>query len=250
MTKDKEDKFVPMGTKISPDAAVVWDAICQAHQTDTYHMLQNFIYTMIRAAADPHGLNPTIESIITMLETDSGWQSSFNLANPDQLRVAQVVLILEQDGHKGFGAVMVDKPFVDNAIMTECADDILERVCEVTMKGIYRRLRVLGGKMGCQNLSDLLLTMIDAQTVLHLDEEERNEMRAPGNFTDSGREYTYGKKTKSIHHKGVDMYDRQTTIRFTYADRQQADDEVDRSSHDLGRQLEDETGVKPFGGEW
>ena len=92
--------------------------------------------------------------------------------------------------------------------------------------------------------------MIDAQTVLHLDEEERDEMRAPGNFTDSGREYAYGKKTKSIHHKGVDMYDRQTTIRFTHADRQQADDEVDRSSHDLGRQLEDETGVKPFGGEW
>ena len=248
--KKKEAKFVPMGTKISPAAAVVWDAICQARQTDTYHMLQNFIYTMIRAAADPHGLNPEIEKIMTMLEADSGWQSAFNLANPDHLNVAQVVLILEQEGHEGYGAVMVDKPFADKSIMTECVDEILERVCEVTMHGIYRRLRVLGGKMGCKYLSDILLTMIDAQTVLQLNDEERDEMRAPGNFTDSGREYAYGKKTKSIHHKGVDMYDRQTTIRFTHADRQQADDEVDRSRHDLGRQLEDKTGVKPFGGEW
>lgn len=216
--KKEDEKFKQMATKISPAAAEVWDAICQARQTDTYHILQNFIYTMIRAAADPHGLNPEIEKIMTMLEADSGWQSAFNLANPDHLKVAQVVLILEQEGHKGYGAVMVDKPFADKSIMTECVDEILERVCEVTMHGIYRRLRVLGGKMGCEHLSDILLTMIDAQTVLQLDEEERDEMRAPGNFTDSGREYAYGKKTKSIHHKGVDMYDRQTTIRFSPSD--------------------------------
>ena len=68
--KPNDEKFVPMATKISPAAAEVWDAICQARQTDTYHMLQNFIYTMIRAAADPHALNPDIQKILTMLDTD------------------------------------------------------------------------------------------------------------------------------------------------------------------------------------
>ena len=182
MKKKKRDdvKFVPMGTKISPSAAVVWDAICQARQTDTYHMLQYFIYTMIKAAADPHGINPDIQKILTMLNTDAGWQKAFNLCAPNvKTKVAQVVLILEQEGKEGFGAVMIDKPFMgkapekvddidpnrSNPQMTENVDYILERVCEVTMQGIYRRLRLLGAEMDCKYLSDILLTMIDAQTV-------------------------------------------------------------------------------------
>ena len=77
--KQSEDKFVPMGTKISPAAAEVWNSICDSIGTDTYHILQNFIYTMIRAAADPHALNPEIQKILTMLEADAGWQKAFNL---------------------------------------------------------------------------------------------------------------------------------------------------------------------------
>ena len=62
--QQSEDKFVPMGTKISPAASEVWNSICDSIGTDTYHMLQNFIYTMIRAAADPHALNPDIQKIL------------------------------------------------------------------------------------------------------------------------------------------------------------------------------------------
>lgn len=217
--KKEKAKYVPMGTKISPAAAVVWDAICQARQTDTYHMLQNFIYTMIRAAADPHGLNPEIEKIMTMLEADSGWQSAFNLANPDHLNVAQVVLILEQEGHEGYGAVMVDKPFADKSTMTECVDEILERVCEVTMHGIYRRLRLMGGKMGCDSLSDILLTMIDAQSIIELEEENRIQMNGEALFSDSGKRIEYGKRTKAKHHRTPDGEAmRQQRIVFTDED--------------------------------
>ena len=103
MKDNNDEKFVPMATKISPAAAEVWDAICQSRQTDTYHMLQNFIYTMIRAAADPHALNPDIQKILTMLEADAGWQKAFNLCAPNaKTKVAQVVLILEQEGTQGF----------------------------------------------------------------------------------------------------------------------------------------------------
>ena len=220
MKKKRDDvKFEQMATKISPAAAEVWDAICQARQTDTYHMLQNFIYTMIRAAADPHALNPDIQKILTMLDTDAGWQKAFNLCAPNEkTKVSQVVLIMEQEGRKGFGAVMVNRPFMGNATMTECTDDILERVCEVTMRGIYRRLRLLGAQMKCNNLSDVLLTLIEKQSNEEIDAENQREMRGPDNYTDTGREYAYGKKTKSIQHKGIDDYDKQQPIRFSPSD--------------------------------
>ena len=239
-----EDKFVPMATKITPAAAEVWDAICQARQTDTYHMLQNFIYTMIRAAADPHALNPDIQKILTMLDTDAGWQNAFNLCAPNvKAKVAQVVLIMEQEDHKGFGAVMIDRPFMGNATMTECTDDILERVCEVTMRGIYRRLRMLGAKMDCENLSDVLLTLIDAQTILELDKEMKSELPQMGDRTDSGREYAYGKRTKQKKHRTPDsLANSQQRIRFS------ADDVPDLPELNDNDKEPDEW--RPFGQEW
>ena len=261
MKKKKRDdvKFVPMGTKISPSAAVVWDAICQARQTDTYHMLQYFIYTMIKAAADPHGINPDIQKILTMLNTDAGWQKAFNLCAPNvKTKVAQVVLILEQEGKEGFGAVMIDKPFMgkapekvddidpnrSNPQMTENVDYILERVCEVTMQGIYRRLRMLGAEMDCKYLSDILLTMIDAQTVIELNQKDRDEMRGPDNYTDTGREYAYGKKTKSIQHKGIEDYDKQQPIRFSPSDTPDLPELNDNNKN------EPNADFRPFDQEW
>lgn len=228
MKDNNDEKFVVMATKVSPDDAVVWDAICQARQTDTYHMLQNFIYTMIRAAADPHALNPDIQKILTMLEADAGWQKAFNLCAPNEkTKVSQMVLILEQEGRKGFGAVMIDKPFMGEARMTECTDDILERVCEVTMRGIYRRLRLLGARMECNNLSDVLLTMIDAQNVMQLDGELQDELPQAGDRADNGKAYAYGKRTKSKYRRTIDSEaNRQQRIVFNDRDREQADEEA------------------------
>lgn len=250
--KPTDDKFVPMATKISPAAAEVWDAICQARQTDTYHMLQNFIYTMIRAAADPHALNPDIQKILTMIDTDAGWQKAFNLCAPNaKEKVSQVVLILEQEGRKGFGAVMVNRPFMGDATMTECTDDILERVCEVTMRGIYRRLRLLGARMDCNNLSDVLLTLIDSQTILDLAGDVQAEGPQMGDRADNGREYAYGKRTKQTKRRTPDTLDRQQRITFTDEDREQADEEVARSSSDkTSGQPDDEPDWRPFGQEW
>lgn len=228
---DDNKKFAEMATKISPAAAEVWNEICEARKTNTYHMLQNFIYTMIRAAADYHALNPDIQKILTMLETDAGWQKAFNLCAPNaDTRVAQVVLILEQKDRKGFGAVMIDKPFMGDAQMTECTDEILERVTEVTMPGIYRRVRLLGGQMDCNNLSDVLLTLIERQSNEEIDRQNQQEMQGPSNYTDYGKEYAYGKRTKVKHHKSVDMYDRQQRISFSDAE-----------------QIERALGGKPFG---
>ena len=141
-----------------------------------------------------------MKKLMTMLESDAGWQKAFNLANPNKLRVAQIILILEQDKHDGFGAVMVDKPFMSDARQTECVDDILERVCEVTMHGIYRRIRLLGAEMECNNLSDVLLTMLDAQTILEHNEGFNSEMPQHGDRAVNGKTLAYGKRTRRKKH--------------------------------------------------
>jgi hypothetical protein len=159
----ERERFEQLGTKIDPATAEVLNACCDAMGVDVYHLLQWFAYTIVKASAPMHSLGPRIQKLMTMLDRDAGWQTAFNLCNPDKLKVSQVVLILEQENHKGFGAVMIDKPFFDEARQTECVDDILERVCEVTMHGIYKQLRLLGARMECNNLSDILLQMIDTE---------------------------------------------------------------------------------------
>ena len=263
-----DNKAVPMGTKISPAAAEVWNAICDSLRTDTYHMLQNFIYMTIRAAADPHKVNPDIQKLLAMLESDAGWQRAFNLVAPNTvLKVAQVVLILEQEGRKGFGAVMVDKPYMDKATMTECVDDILERVTEVTMHGIYRRLRLVGGMMKCNHLSDILLDMIERQGKDLREEDDRIQMQGEAQFTDSGKRIEYGKRTKAKHHRTPDgEAQRQQRIQFDDEDATTTDTPDDRpygeKADEYMKQLEEqaraeeaddmekEMGFRPHGEEW
>lgn len=235
MNNNNQEKYEGMGTKVSPSMAVVINAICDSLGVDVYHLLQQFLYTMVRAASKHHELSPEIQKIMTLMESDAGWQNAFNLCNPDGLKVAQCILILEQEGKKGFGAVMIDRPWMDMSTQTECVDDILERVCEVCMQGIYRRLRLMGAKMDCSNLSETLLTMIDKQTIIEIDEENSIEMRGPDNIADNGKAYAYGKKTKAKHHRTVDSEAaRQQRIVFNDDDRHQADHEANGTDSGYG----------------
>jgi len=212
--KNKEDRFEQIGSKIDPAMAEVLDACCNALEVDIYHLIQWFCYVIVKASAPMHALDPRIQKLMAMLDCDAGWQTAFNLANPDNLRIAQVILILEQEGHKGFGAVMIDKPWMGmtpemvsdldphraDPQMTENVDDILERVAEVTMSGIYRRLRMMGADLECNNLSDILLTMLDAQDLLNAEERDINEGPQLGDIAPNGKALAYGKRTKRKKH--------------------------------------------------
>lgn len=232
MKEDKE-KFVPMGTKVSPEMAEVWNAVCDSLNTDTYHMLQAFIYAMVRAASPQHALTPEIQKLMTYLETDVAWQNAINLCAPNgKLSIEQMVLILSQEGKRGLGMVMLNKPFMSEVRQTECVDDIVERVVEVGVKGIYRRLRQLGIYLETESIIDTLITMADAQTIAELDRQNADEMRGPANYHDYRGEIAYGKKTKSKHRRTVDsLANSQQRIQFTEEDRQQAEAEARRGSH-------------------
>ena len=224
--KTKDERFEQLGTKIDPSMAEVLNACCDAMGVDVYHLLQWFAYVVVKASSDLHALDPRIQKLMTMLDHDAGWQNAFNLCNPDKLKVAQAILILEQEGHKGFGAVMIDKPWM-GAMMrqTECVDDILERVCEVTMSGIYRRLRVMGADMECNNLSDILLTMLDVQDLLNAEERDTSEGPQMGDIAPNGRAVAYGKRTKRKKHFTPDTMPTQRTI-FEDFDRDQGTEKL------------------------
>lgn len=231
MSQNNKENYALLQTKISPQQAELLDAICNVLGVNTYQIFQMFFYTLCKASAPMHELSPEIRKLMTLMETDAGWAEAFNMANPERLKVAQAVLILEQQDHKGFGAVMIDKPFMSDARMTECVDDILERVCEVTMHGIYRRLRLFGARMDCKNLSDVLLTMIDAQTILNMDEESKVEMKGEALYDYRGRPIKYGARTKAKQHRTPDSLAndqriKQQTIVFDDSDRETAEREV------------------------
>ena len=112
------------------------------HGTNANDLLKMFIQAFIESAKHTGPVSPDMQLLLDMLKMDAGWQNAFNLADvKTESEVAQAVLILQQPGRKGFGMVKIDRPFMDNARMTYCVDDILERVVEVSMKGLYQELR-------------------------------------------------------------------------------------------------------------
>ena len=231
---EKKEKYEVVSVKIAPDKYELLNAICDALGVNSYQIFQMFFSVLAKAASPMHKLSPEIQKLMTLMETDAGWAEAFNLANPDKLKVSQCVLILEQEGHKGFGAVMVDKPFFGDARMTWCVDDIMERVCEVCMYGIYKRLREVGGRNGYTNLSDILLTMIDAQTIDDLNRMEQEEIKGEAMFDARGRRIEYGKKTKAKQHRTPDSYANDSRVH-----EQPLFDDFDRHPYPAGTTLED-----------
>ena len=211
MNNNKEP-YELLQTKVSPQQAALLDAICNVLGVNTYQIFQMFFYVLCKASAPMHELTPEIRKIMTMMETDAAWSETFNMANPERMEVAQVILILQQQGKKGFGAVMIDRPFMGDARQTECVDDILERVTKVLVPGIYRRLESLKRKLEAESTLDALLTMIDAQTIFELDEAERAEMPQMGDIAPNGKALAYGKRTKRKKHFTPDTMPTQTSL--------------------------------------
>jgi len=206
MAQKNKEKFEQLGTKIDPAMAEVLDKVCNALHVDVYHLLQWFCYTLIRAAAPMHSLDPRIQKLLTMMECDFGWQEAFNMVDKSKYEVVQCVLILSQKDKKGVGAVLVDKPFFKEAKQTECVDTIFELITQVTMPGVYKRLRDQGSVLGCESLMEVLLTMLEHQNQLNAEADMASEGPQMGEHTEYGRLYAYGKKTKAKQHRTIDSY--------------------------------------------
>jgi hypothetical protein len=218
-----------LSVKVSRDTYDLLNILAEGlqHGTNANDLLKMFVHAFIESAKHYGPVSQEIQMILDMLKVEDGWHKAFNFADVNsQKRIAQVVLILEQPGRKGFGMVMVNRPFLpdEKPYMTHCVDDILERITEVSMKGLYQRLRDIGNEIGTQSLRETLLKLIEDykkhSTWLQF-EEEGPQL---GNYSDFGRAIEYGQRAKRKKHVSPD--DIQTHIVFGDDDREVADYEV------------------------
>lgn len=219
------------------------------HGTNANDLLKMFVHAFIESARHSGPVSNDMRLLLDMLKMDAGWNRAFNFADVQaRSEIAQMILILQQPGRKDFGMVMIDRPFIGDARQTYCVDDILERIVEVSMKGLYRELRQIGISLGTESMRETLTVMCDAQKIADLDRDMTEESPQMGNFTDFGRAIEYGQRTKQKKHRTPDGEAmRQQRIQFTDEDRQLADSEA---GHDSGNDMEKEMGFRPFDVEW
>jgi len=199
------------------------------HGTNANDLLKMFIQAFIESAKHTGPVSPDMQLLLDMLRMDAGWQNAFNIADvKNESDVAQAVLILQQPGRKGFGLVKIDRPFMESARMTYCVDDILERVVEVSMKGLYQELRDIGNMLGTESMRETLFTLCDAYRLTKMDDDLKDELPQMGNYSDFGRAIEFGKRTKQVKRRTPDgEANRQQRIRF---------DEYDATTTDVSEE--------------
>jgi hypothetical protein len=103
--------------------------------------------------------------------------------------------------------------------------------------------------MKCNNLSDVLLDLIERQSKELREEDDRIQMNGEAQFSESGRRIEYGKRTKAKHHRTPDGEAmRQQRIKFNDEDRQLVDDMLKQENPPS--ETDQEPDFKPFDQEW
>ena len=236
--KNTEDGWVMLNAKVPPHIGKLFNILARQRGMTSYELLQLLINGFITAAKHEGPLTPELRLLIDSLKLDVAFSKAFNFASPTATaEIAQMILILQQPGRKGFGLMMSDRPSLDKATVTHCIDTILERVTEVGMADLYKELRQIGVKLDSQSVRETLVLMCDAQQISILNGEDADEMPGMGNFHDFGKQVEYGKRYKRKPRRTPDsLANSQQRIVFGEEDQEQA-------AHEAGFEYE---GFKPF----
>ena len=168
-----------------------------AHGTNGNDLLKMFIQSFIESAKHDGPVSPEIQMFLNMLKIDPAWHKAFNFADVTaQMDVAQLVMILQQPGRKGFGLVMIDKPFMGDATMTYCVDDILERILKLAMPGLDKRLEWIEQQFHCTSRRETLILLCEYMADYLKREQDLSEMPGYGTYHDFGKDVVYGQKYK------------------------------------------------------
>lgn len=236
--KNSEEGWVMLNAKVPPHIGKLFNLLARQRGMTSYELLQLLINGFITAAKHEGPLTPELRLLIDSLKLDVAFSKAFNFASPTATaEIAQMILILQQPGRKGFGLMMIDRPFMGDATVTHCIDTILERVTEVGMADLYKELQQIGVKLDSQSVRETLVLMCDAQQISILNGEDADEMPGMGNFHDFGKQVEYGKRYKRKPRRTPDsLANSQQRIVFGEEDQEQA-------AHEAGFEYE---GFKPF----
>lgn len=218
--KNKDEGWVLLGTKVPPHIGQLFDLLAKQRGMASYELLQLLVNGFITAAKHDGPLTPELRLLIDSLKLDVAFNKAFSFANPTaQNEIAQVVLILQQPGRKGFGLMMIDRPFMGDAHTTYCVDSIIERVSEVGMGDIYKELRQVGVELETNSVRETLVLMCDAQKIANMKAMDEQEMPGMGDFHDFGKRIEFGNKMVRKPHRTPDSIAQQK-IMFNDFDRE------------------------------
>jgi hypothetical protein len=223
-----------LSVKLHKWAIQLLDIIAESreHGTNANDLLKKCIEFVIETAKITGPVPPEMKTLIDMLKLDAAWHSAFNFGDVTATNdIAQIILVLQQhDGkepRQGFGLAMINKPFMGDATITYCVDSILERIVNISMKGLYQDLRDIGNALGTQSMRETLTMLCDAQKLAELDNSLRDELPQMGNFSDFGKAIEWGQRTKQKKHRTPDsLANSQQRIVFDDYDREVADYEA------------------------
>ena len=222
-----EEGFELVQTKVPTHIKQLLDILAGQRGMSTYELLQLLINGFITAAKTNGPLSPQMKMLLEVLQTDTSWKGAFSFTGlSGTTDVEQVILIMRQRDQAGrakpgFGIAMIDRPFCGGTTMTICVDEILERVVEVSMKGLYRQLRQIGVSLDSESMRETLTMLCDAKAIEDLNEQDRLELPGYGEYHEFGKRIEYEKKYKRKPHRTPDsLANSQQRIVFTDDDRE------------------------------
>ena len=253
--KNKDDGFVSIATKVPIWIADLLTILAKQRGMEVYELLQLLVNGFITAAKHVGPMTPDMRLLIESLKLDVAFNKAFNFASPTaRNEIAQVILILQQPGKHGFGMKMIDRPFMEEATETICVDDILERVAEVSMLGLYKELRQMGVMLETESLRETLTLMCDAQQKINFEDDDRAQLPGYGDHHDYGKRIEYGRKfRRKVHRTPDSVANSQQRIVFDDYDRDVAQADVQEWEGSQRNPENDEPpeGMpRPFDQEW
>lgn len=257
--KTKDEGYVSIATKVPANVAELLTILSRMRGMEVYELLQLLVNGFISYAKAETSVPDEFMHLYDSLKFDSAWNNAYNFASPKaQQDIAQMILILQQPGRKGFGMVMIDKPFMSEARLTRCIPDIVARMLELAL-GFrdYVNLRQMVIYHEATDPLDMIRKMIVAQNVIDIEESDRQELPGYGMHHDYGRAIEYGQKTRRVKHRTPDsLSNSQQRIIFEDIDRESATNEAQdwegehRQHEDPPEDMENIMGFKPHGQDW
>ena len=252
--KTKDEGYVSIATKVPNHVADLLTILAKQRGMEVYELLQLLVNGFISAAKYTGPLTPDMKQLMDALKLDVAFNQAFNFSSPTATNeIAQLILVLQQPGKKGFGLMMIDKPFINEATSTLSIPLIAGRVLELSLgTDDFKRLRGMVAAHESSDPLDMIRLMLDAQEVIDIEESNRRELPGHGEHHDYGKVIEYGNKTKRIHHRTPDSVAQQQKIVFDDYDREVADYEVKDWEGEHRQHGDDlpEGMTRPFDQEW
>lgn len=253
-----EQKTIPEGYATIATKVPVWISdllkiLAKQRGMELYELLQLLVNGFVTVAKHSGPITPEIQLLIDSLRLDAAYNKAFNFASPTATaKIVQMVLVIQQNDHNGLGMVMIDSPFMEEAMQTVCVDSILERIVELSIsRDDYLLLREIGKPHHSNSVRQTLTHMVKTQLYENLKEEDLEELRklGYGEYHDYGRPIEYGKKYVRKRRRTPDsLANSQQRIHFDDFDRDAANIEADftESEHKGNSDPLLIDGIKPF----